>query len=585
MHRKIVFALVVILGVALGCGGEDEPGSSTDPLLDFLLDGGTVNPGRDVDAPGRDIGPRDVTTPSVDASADAPVVERLPSGSPCTQDEECIEGLCLQDPDWPQGTCSSVTCSEADPCDEGAACAMIEGAGRCLATCDRPDGCRLGYRCGVRGRDTRVCLPDNLSLGAPDGEPCTSDSDCAGGACFVAPEYPDGYCSTLHCASKNDCALLGEDNVCLADFTADTRCVRGCSSNLDCRDGYYCNVVFGVSGYCEVFVAPVPPPPPLDNPLPLVCGYASAGGRATLPFTIPAGTTSFGISAYAGDGQEYVLGTVRGPGGAEITLERYLFDTRWPIYAQVFGTGRFPGGIPAGDWTITFETVSTDMCMLVVPESEPGTVLDLNVYVLGVGDDTWETLPDNPDWQRVIAHARTLFAGAGITLRDVRYPRIEPEDAAVIIRNDREAGVVAATYGTVPADTQDGALSIDVFLARAFSFGGVLGISPLTGSMGIHGLRWSGFAMTGEYLGAGTLPFSDAGDSEQYLAGVLVHEAGHYLGLPHVNEASNVMLPIAGVSHTRWNAEQIATMLGNPLTKPEPFVPIPDPEGSGEPAP
>lgn len=582
----VSFALALLLAACGGDNGgaEDAGRSPLDGVRDATRDIGAADSGAS-DAAGTDTGTADtadfdtVLPPDTGGDGGEADVDAGPApyGAPCDIDRDCAGGLCLPAPDWPGGTCSSPRCSDEIPCGDGADCVLVRGQPRCLAACAGDDACREGYRCRDIGQGGPVCVPDNDSLGRGDGAGCTSSIDCASNLCLLPPDYPGGHCTTYQCRDDDDCSSIDGPTTCVRGISADTQCVRTCETNDDCRDGYICRPNGELASYCDVDVPVIIPPTADNSPLPIECGFAATGGIASIAFEIPDGTRTFGLSAYAADGQPFILGSVTNAAGETAPLTRYLFDSRWPVYAEVFGQGRFPSGLPGGSYTLTLETSSADICILPVPESDPGQFLDLNVYVLGVNGETWETLPDNPDWQRVIDHARTLFAGAGITLRDVRYPPLEG-DVSTIIRSDTAVGVVAEAYGQLPSEDADGTLSINVFLARGFAMGGVLGMSPLTGAMGIHGLRWTGLAMTGEYLGAGPLPFSDAADSEQYLAMVLVHEVGHYLGLPHVGEANNVMLPSAGVSHTQWNATQIEIMASNPLTKVE-FV---DPDGSGE---
>lgn len=73
--------------------------------------------------------------------------EGLLIGGPCFDDTFCVTGAyCLDDPDFPEGTCTTV-CADDGDC-RGSAVCVERGAGLCLLPCEVDADCgRDGYRC------------------------------------------------------------------------------------------------------------------------------------------------------------------------------------------------------------------------------------------------------------------------------------------------------------------------------------------------------------------------------------------------------------------------------------------------------
>ncbi|MFO0681804.1 MAG: matrixin family metalloprotease [Sandaracinus sp.] len=134
--------------------------------------------------------------------------------------------------------------------DEIAICSLYPN-GEPLPTDCHITGCRPGQSCRANGS----CGP-STSGGLCTA--CTSDTDCAAGACL---SYPDGqrYCGT-RCSSDTEC---GASARCVAFPDLGTQCVRvagetpscegspGCASDAACASGERCDVT---SGSCLVGV-------------------------------------------------------------------------------------------------------------------------------------------------------------------------------------------------------------------------------------------------------------------------------------------------------------------------------------------
>jgi hypothetical protein len=88
------------------------------------------------------------------------------------------------------------------------------------------------------------------------GEACTRNSECTGGylPSYCATQYPGGYCASITCNVGTGGNLdfnvgpgtgCGNDGVC-QNFTSPTTgeiegiCLRACTTNQDCRQGYAC---------------------------------------------------------------------------------------------------------------------------------------------------------------------------------------------------------------------------------------------------------------------------------------------------------------------------------------------------------
>lgn len=506
----------------------------------------------------------DVSRP--DVAPDVPPAYAA-DGAPCADADDCLGDLCLSDPAWPEGMCSS-TCEIS--CGEDYACVDLNEQFACLPRCTDATGCRSGYRCGYRGRGNRVCLPNNVdALGRADGDPCELNADCAGGTCLQEPEYPLGYCTTLYCESAPECARLAVVSACYVPPTgADNFCARVCTADEECRDGYECLNVVGSQGVCVPLVEPEPPPEPPENPLTEVCGFASERGEVVIPFTISPETTAFFVNAYAGDGLDIVTSELR---SAEQTyrLPSILYNTLWPIVALPVSSATGVDVIP-GEWQLVLSTSSEDVCLVLITEEEPGEVIDLNFWMLesvGVNGLTWETAPDDPDMERIMLRVRRLFSENGLTVRTIRFPEVVPGTSRTVIRSDLGVGAIALEGG-LPGDTPDEVLSVNVFIVEAITYG-PLGVSPVPGPAGLHGFRGTGVAVDGRYIGESTLPFVGASDPDFYVALVIVHEVGHYLGLGHDSSPLNIMQPIANQENIVFTPPQMEVFFGNVFTKPE----------------
>jgi hypothetical protein len=187
-------------------------------------------------------------------------------GGPCTRDESCTTGVCIQAGSsptasaWAGGYCSGNCARTA--CPQGLCLMLADGLSYCLAACQDGSACRSGYVCSVSAGaclpDCRlgwscgpalVCdatsgactLPTTVSGTTPLGGPCALNAECSTALCI--PErgsngsvaWTGGTCSQA-CGTAA-CAAGG---TCVAFQDGSAYCVPTCASSSDCRAGYAC---------------------------------------------------------------------------------------------------------------------------------------------------------------------------------------------------------------------------------------------------------------------------------------------------------------------------------------------------------
>lgn len=552
------------------------------------------------------------------------------TGSPCNVDNACQGGTCLitgfAGAEWDEGYCTFQDCAQ-EGCNEmgGGECvldAVQPGLPFCAQPCNpnpQPgfDSCRDGYECRSPAEDPMspadgfFCLPplEVEPLKAIDGEACLSDADCAGGSCIPENEgWPAGYCTTIGCRDRDDCSNDGSvDNRCYQNQQGPNFCVRICQEQSDCRVDYVCQPVGGGLGFC----VPDPSEPiaidPATYPVALTCGPSSdpANQSHTFSYTIAPTTTAYMVTALARDGRQIATQRTDLPSGGNIsyfrgqnsyqntTAQLFRFVSPIPTPAQP----EFANQLEAGMHQHTIYSESSDVCHYVLEESSPGTTIDLNIYLVGVPNITASSAPTDMNLQATMTAFSNIYASTGISLGTVRYFDITGADAQAyqVIRTEDDIGELVSK-SQLPGQTQDDALSLNVFFVRSISLGGgTIGISQgLPGPAGIHGTRASGVVFTSEFLGQ---TFNEPGqgvvNGNQYTGVVMAHELGHYLGLFHTTEQfgqgadpladtpqcspnqfpnncpdlNNLMFPLAGISHTTVTANQSYVIGVNPLTK------------------
>lgn len=218
-----------------------------------------------------------------------------PNEARCIENEECASGYCNSDRDplGGRGICDE-SGNVGDPCERTCRYENYCNGGTCAARRPSGEACTDGEQClAFLCNDDRIC-------GAPDGQGCRRDEDCASrrcaggvcggssdGSCFDDEQCPDGQlCNfdTDRCVEPQpDGAPCRRDEECRSDFcTDDDRCGARpsvgdpCTSfSGDCALDAYCS-----QGRCALRAAPGEACDSLEAcQLPFLC----QGGRCRLP--------------------------------------------------------------------------------------------------------------------------------------------------------------------------------------------------------------------------------------------------------------------------------------------------------------
>jgi hypothetical protein len=482
--------------------------------------------------------------------------------------------------------------------------------------CSSDGECAAGMTCQpTPGETFDTCQIEPEPIGLDDGEACSTESDCEGGTCIPHPDWPDGYCTTLGCETRADCATEDTqvDNRCLQGRRYNL-CVRMCSSSDECRDGYSCHPVGGGQGFCapggggQASDADPGLENPEEYPFAITCGLTHDAGDIAIDYDIAEDTTSYMITPMARDGRDLTPRQISLPDGTSIsfggenrfqTIPAQLFGFINPILTPVIDA--FADQLQSGAHTLDVRTDSEDLCYYVLEESTPGTTIDFNVYLVGVPGIDAAAAAEDPDMQETLQWFENIYAQAGIELDDVDFHDVTGDDAEAyqVIRTEGDLQYLVS-LSEIPEGGYDDALSANIFFVQSMQLGGggggggAIGISEgLPGAAGLHGTPSSGVVFTSEYMGQ---RFQDRDgsmvDGNKFTGIVMAHEVGHYLGLFHTSEQygqgfdpladtpectsnfpngcpdiDNLMFPLAGVSHTELSDGQIHTIKANPLTK------------------
>lgn len=493
-------------------------------------------------------------------------------GSACVTNGDCDGRACLtRSSGYPGGYCTTLTCNGDDDCnnDDGVCMAgVVEGNPACLLQCERTADCRSRYEC-LEIRGTKVCLP-SINDGPPAGQfgaRCDAEDDCdAGLECELGVE--DGYCLSRDCEACSSGSICAE----LPGVT-DEACVQRCTDTTDCRLGLSCQESSGTLVCLPS--ASDPPTVPFEvteEILDISCnarevGMGNDGIRYQIDFDIPEEAEGFLVVPIVGRGQLSPV-AILGPNGINIDLidgyrhhnlratELSLYESRpigtyatvsfdWAIqvpYAPQFSDLVVPGG----RYTMNLSTDTEPPCLYVL-EASQGATLDLNFYFVGLEGLTPETAPDDADFAEVLARFDEIYEAAGISLGEIRYFDVPDEivERYTQVRALEDIKRLTA-FGQSPADSLDGHLSVDVFLVEDIVIGAgsatLLGISAsIPGPPGMHGNAGNGLV-----FGIGDLGFDN-----RFVAHIMAHEIGHYLGLRHTTE---VVHGIGGENEANFDA-------------------------------
>ena len=445
--------------------------------------------------------------------------------------------------------------------------------------------------------------PDaTAETGRVDGEACESDANCRSGFCAPDPDWPGGYCTTVDCNTREDCQSDGQNNACLLPGRGSNFCVRLCTSNDECREGYVCQGLSQTEGYCAPNPAPPFDGPGDDFPFEVSC-TPSPEGRASLAFDVSDDLHSYTVVPFVSSGRRLF------PSSVTSDLDGTSFNLRQEngfqsTGAQLFGFINptiFPavpddiGKIREGAHTYRLGTDDSEVCHYLLERPTRGTEIDLNIYLVGLSylGLNANTAANHDDLQDILATVESIYNQADVSLGQVRYFSVpeDAEEAYSVVRSESDVARLAMLT-EAPGTDADSMLSANLILVQNFDFtdsAGTLGISMgIPGAPALHGSGISGVALTGEYIGRGGSRF----DGNAFTANIIAHELGHFLGLFHTTETTmrhfdplddtprctegfpescpdlgNLMFPLADPGNFTVTADQAHVIGVNPLVK------------------
>ncbi|OIP36971.1 MAG: hypothetical protein AUK47_14445 [Deltaproteobacteria bacterium CG2_30_63_29] len=459
-------------------------------------------------------------------------------GASCAADGDCDAGLtCMTN--FVFGYCSKACVSDGDCGSDGACIDQGGGTMRCMDGCTNNSQCRFSYSCTVRD-GSGVCDVDATTdavrnpSGQPDGQPCVNDINCQGGTCIVADDFPGGYCTTM------DCDIVGcsTANSTCVNLQRDSLCFVNCNDASDCRDGYRCTTLESGGKVCYSL-------PPIQAPdavgsgsINIVCDSTGSGNTRTVRFNIGSGTDGFVVVPFSPAQSEVAPTRMTLPDGQVFDFERdYSFQTINSLLLGTIVPMFFPASpsfaylVQPGQYVFEYETDDASSCYYVLEQSDPGTTLDVNFYLVGVPGVTSATADTDASFQAMLSEFRSIYSNAGISIGTVRTIDITgaDRDRYAVIRDFGEIYRLLA-LSTAPGSTLDEALSVNVFLIQEFNISelpGLLGLSAgIPGVPGVHGNGGAGLVFTS----------ADLQGAPDQLGQTMGHEVGHFLGLRHTSE-------------------------------------------------
>ena len=212
----------------------------------------------------------------------------LCDGGACAPAVAVVDARCETACQNVYGECPALKCSGLAPYVEDILDSNLETClrgglgpdGTFVASCSQRYGVDAEFTASVDELTRQECATselleeahcEDLDLGAACGcsqlnvgDACSRNSECTGGyiPTYCATQYPGGYCASITCDVGSPGNLdfrvgpgtgCGNEGVC-QNFTSPNTgeiegiCLRACTSNADCRDGYSCELMGEIDG-------------------------------------------------------------------------------------------------------------------------------------------------------------------------------------------------------------------------------------------------------------------------------------------------------------------------------------------------
>lgn len=507
-------------------------------------------------------------------------------GAPCTSNAQCGQSPAFCGTGAPGGYCS-LSCGGQDnvPCPPGSSCVSSGGTGVCLAGCQDASTCRPGYLCLANGTGTKSCLPacqtdgdcgpglrcdtgsgacvQSGPAGGAIGAACTQASDCTAtpGTPFCG-NFPGGYCTTDCSASP---PLCGSGAVCVDFGGGVADCLSACSSSSSCRPGYRC-VSAGSAGVCIPKCqsnADCGSATPVCDQTSGNCVAATSSSTtldtvdltATGPVTVFTDQLGTAVTAtiptdavsvnFVGQSTDptarIVVYRIESPDGriyeyGAVTSKMRVFPPNYPGSFSVLAPNSPSAPFSPGTWRLYLladkQTTATVKALIKRAPSPAlsGGAVDMNLFFVGLGNLSATTAPTDPNFQAILTRVRNVWAGAGMSIRNVRYLDVTGANATRFQDlKDSELGALMQ----LSADPNASDNALNVFFVRTISGGTlagyiILGISAGIPGVPVRGTQGSGMAVT----------TADFPRGLEDIAATWVHEGSHWLGLFHTTESS-----------------------------------------------
>jgi hypothetical protein len=477
------------------------------------------------------------------------------TGAACSTDLQCNgeNGVCLTS--FFGGYCTQLGCDGGTECLSGSECVPFDaGEGAvpsthgCVAPCTDDSDCRFAYSCQNIG-DINACLPQERDQaieprnpdGDDDGAACVANINCSGGTCIREANsgedisHPGGYCTTRDCRQDEDC----NGNAQCVPRQRSTTCLSTCEGDADCRSGYSCRDIplegGETRGVCDSNIEAIVPEVEGSSEIEVSCSSAT-----NIDFTIPEGALGFYISPFTSDGQKIVPTELVLPSGDRINIGRDysfhainpdLLGSMAPMLFPATDDSRFRDAFGGGDYSLRTNTEANEICSVILPKLAEGTLLRVNLVLVGVSGLSASTAKTDRDLGQVLEIVRSIYTSMNI---DVELTSVSDATDQVtaqysVMRDFYDVFNLVATSQS-PGPSAEESLSVNVFLIEDFQVSeapGLLGVSTgIPGMAGLHGNSGSGLVFSAVSLG----------DDNRTLGQTMAHEIGHFLGLRHTTE-------------------------------------------------